>query len=75
VVGVTSGESPVDPDRFQCCFCGHTILATVREPIEITIAFADRSSQSLWSHVDCLGSRLHSSVPWLSLKDLPELGE
>jgi len=71
-----SRESPRGPEDPQCCFCGHAIVATVHEPIEITILFANRSrSQTMWSHVDCVGSRLHPSVNWLSLKDWDELGE
>jgi len=59
----------------QCCFCGEGVLDTAEEPVEITIAFKDGSFQELWSHIDCYGSRLHKSVPWLSLKDRDEIHE
>ena len=65
----------MSPEAKQCCFCGKRITETSQEPIQIMMAFADDSSQAMWSHIDCLGARLHRSVPWLSLKEREELEE
>jgi len=59
----------------QCCFCGNGIVSTNSEPVGITVSFKDESSQALWAHIDCLGGRLHESVPWLSNEDRRELGD
>lgn len=59
----------------QCCFCGERVHATLQEPVEIAVAFNDGSSQVLWAHIDCMGARLHTSVPWLSREDRDETRE
>ena len=59
----------------QCCFCGTRVDPTPEEPVEITMAFKNDSSQFLWAHIDCIGVSLHKSVPWLSRKDREELRE
>jgi hypothetical protein len=67
-----TGDSSMTQERVQCCFCGEPARDTSEEPVEIAISFKTGSSQCLWSHIDCIGVRLHSSVPWLSLKDRKE---
>jgi len=58
---------------YQCCFCGREIQDSEWEPIALEVSFPDvetaGGAQLLWSHIDCLGSRLHDSVPWLTLED------
>ena len=57
---------------YQCCFCGEGILdADTSAVILIAENLAnwrqgqlDRPSQGLFAHADCMGSRLHVSVPF-----------
>jgi hypothetical protein len=53
----------------QCCSCGETINRTSQEPVECSVCFRDGTTQGLWCHVDCLGSRLHPGVPFLTRAD------
>ena len=62
-------------EKRQCCFCGLTIIDTEHEPVKVAVYFKDASSQYQWTHIDCLGQRLHNSVPWLSLKDREEINK
>jgi hypothetical protein len=52
-----------------CCFCAEPIAHTRHEPIELAVYFRDESTQGLCAHIDCLGARLHPSMPFLSLND------
>jgi hypothetical protein len=61
--------------EYQCCFCGEKIENTELQPIEVLLSGPDGSSQTVWLHVDCLESRLHKSIPWLSLEDREECVE
>jgi hypothetical protein len=61
------GVRAMEKIKVQCCFCAETIKATAEELVECAVGFKDGSSQKLWCHVDCLGTRLHPSVPWLPL--------
>ncbi len=56
-----------------CCFCGAPIELDAIEPLEISVDNKDGSFQGLWSHVNCLGSRLHPAVPFLWRNDREEL--
>ena len=47
-----------------CCFCAREVEGSHLLVIDIT--YPDKASQSLFSHHDCLGIRLHESVPFLS---------
>ena len=62
-------------EKRQCCFCGDAIIKTSQEPLMITMTFADGGSQAMWTHIDCMGVRLHASVVWLSTGDREELEE
>lgn len=55
-----------------CAFCSERIERTIHEPLEVLIYFKDDSTQTVFTHVDCLGSRLDPSVCFLSLKDRDE---
>ncbi len=59
----------------QCSFCGEPVRTNADEPVEITVTFKDKSSQVFWAHIDCIGIRLHKSVPWLSLRVREETPE
>ena len=74
-------ERIVNRRRFKCCFCGTTVESSSVEPLQLVVferqvwersSDTDAhppSSQSLWAHVDCVGARLHASIPFLSHAD------
>lgn len=53
-----------------CCFCALEIEGC--HSLVIDINYLDEASQSLFSHHDCLGTRLHESVPFLNHTDWNE---
>jgi hypothetical protein len=57
-------SSNMSTNKVVCCFCGETVLS--EKPVEICIPFEDNSFQGLCSHVSCLQSKLHSSIPTLT---------
>lgn len=44
---------------------------TGEAPLHIAVDLPDGAGQSLWAHGGCLGSRLHSSVPFLTPDEYP----
>ena len=61
-----------DTKGSRCCFCGKSIVTNAVEPLQLIVleyetwaASRQRLEQSLFAHVDCLGSCLHRSVPFL----------
>jgi hypothetical protein len=65
----------VNQERRQCCFCADAIAFSRHDPLTIHMTFSDGSSQALFAHSDCFGSRLHQSVPWLSRRDHEDAAE
>jgi hypothetical protein len=57
----------------QCCICGRTIEQSAVEPMPLTATHFDASQTHMWCHIDCLGERLHASVPWLSRQEWLEV--
>lgn len=55
--------------RTVCAFCGQGIRATAVEPLRLAIRLPDGGQQTLFAHVDCVGTRLHPGTPWLSKRD------
>lgn len=49
--------------QYQCCFCGHAILAK-QARVEVSVALAaPGATQELFCHSACLADALHPSVP------------
>ena len=59
-----------DLSKSTCCFCGDAILDNAAQDISLT--FADGSTQHLHAHGDCLRTRLHQDVPYLTPKELQD---
>jgi len=65
--------------HYQCCFCGKTIEPDKVEPLLLAVSErsawdaesgeVDDARQALYAHADCLGGRLHKTVPFLNHKE------
>ncbi len=63
-------KKPEEVFRCCCCFCGDVIEENKVEPLAVSVfERAADNGQQLFAHVDCLGSRLHWSIPFLSYED------
>jgi hypothetical protein len=49
--------------KYQCCFCGNSIISTSTEPVHIEIKLDNDARQGLTAHKKCLIEVLHPSVP------------
>jgi hypothetical protein len=54
----------------QCCFCGQPIIG--EQPLIMHLELPQQASQSLWAHGECMRSKLHPSVPFLTPKEHDE---
>ena len=50
-----------DPEHLLCCFCARPIGG--KRAVELALHYPDASWMPLWTHVDCLLSKLHPAVP------------
>lgn len=56
----------MDKERIDCCFCGETLDGLDASYLLAVTRWGrpdDEGVQSLWCHIECLKSRLQSSVP------------
>lgn len=53
---------------FICCFCGESIKKSRWEPLSLPFHEPIGSWQCIFSHVNCLGGKLHESVSFRSLE-------
>lgn len=49
----------------QCCFCGLAIASRPGEPLVLRLEVEEQGEQHLYSHIACLKTRVHDSVPLL----------
>jgi len=48
---------------YQCCFCGQSIIQLALDPVLLAIHLPEGGAQQIYSHAECLRTRLHPSVP------------
>ncbi len=48
---------------YQCCFCGESIFEEAHDPVLLSIQLPEGAVQQIYSHSECLKTRLHTSVP------------
>ena len=48
---------------YQCCLCGQSILEHALDPVLLAIHLPEGGAQQIYSHAECLKTRLHPSVP------------
>jgi hypothetical protein len=53
-----------------CCFCGETIRGELAQDIELP--YHDGSVQHLLAHGECLRSKLHTDIPYLTPQELQD---
>jgi len=49
--------------EYQCCFCGEKITSGMPDPVRMALFLEDDSIQELYTHLNCLRTKLHMSVP------------
>ncbi len=54
---------------YQCCFCGESIFEEGHDPVLLSIHLPEAGVQQIYSHGECLKTRLHPSVPLGLLDD------